>query len=129
MGEHMQRKRILIIDDEENLAYIIKVYLENTGLYEVGVETDPFEAVSDAISYRPDLILLDIMMPGKDGFQVLKALKGNNKTASIPVVMLSALQDDRSKMKAVERYCEGYVEKQAVHEKLQAKIEEILKRR
>jgi DNA-binding response OmpR family regulator len=125
----MDRKKILIVDDEETFAHIVKMNLEQTGTYEVGVETDSTKAVAGAAAYRPDLILLDIMMPRRDGFQVLEELKKNHETASIPVLMLSSLSDDDAKRKAAAQYSEGYVEKPVAAGELRAKIEEILKRR
>lgn len=125
----MAKKKILMVDDEENFAYIVKMNLEQSGEYEVGIETDPTKALSGAVSYKPDLILLDIMMPKMDGFQVLEALKKNNETASIPVLMLSALRDDSAKYKSAERYSEGYIEKPVAAEELRMRIEKIIQRR
>ena len=84
----MEKKKILIVDDEENFAYIVKMNLEQCGGYDVTVETRAANALNAANLCNPHLILLDIIMPDKDGFEVLEMLKKNNRTASIPVIIL-----------------------------------------
>lgn len=125
----MAKIKILIVDDEENFAYIVKMNLEQTGNYEVAVETRASNASGAATSFKPDLILLDIVMPDKDGFEVLKALKSKDKTMAIPVVMLTAVGDDSAKIKAAEQFSEGYVIKPVSTEALRTKIERVLERR
>lgn len=74
---------------------------------------------------KPDLILPDIMMPGLDGFEVLKRLKADSETVKIPVIMLSAKEDEESKVKAAQLYDELYLTKPMESEKLKAKIESV----
>jgi len=121
-------KKILTIDDEEDLTFFIKANLELTGEYEVVVARSGKEGIKAAIRYKPDLILLDIMMPHMDGYQVLDRLKKSRRTLSIPVIMLTAKGDDESKMKASSLYNEDYIVKPIQIDSLIAKIEEILKR-
>lgn len=121
-------KRILTIDDEEDLTFFIKANLELTGEYEVTVARNGKEGIKAAIRNKPDLILLDIMMPHMDGYQVLDRLKKSRRTLSIPVIMLTAKGDDESKMKASSLYNEDYIVKPIQIDSLIAKIEEILKR-
>ncbi|MBP7088900.1 MAG: response regulator [Candidatus Omnitrophica bacterium] len=121
-------KKILTIDDEEDLPFFIKANLELTGEYEVVVARSGKEGIKAAIRYKPDLILLDIMMPHMDGYQVLDRLKKSRRTLSIPVIMLTAKGDDESKMKASSLYNEDYIVKPIQIDSLIAKIEEILKR-
>ncbi len=82
-------KRILVVDDEENIVNIVKFNLEKAG-YKVTAAHDGMEALQKVKMERPDLIVCDVMMPKLDGFGVLKALKSNADTESIPVIMLTA---------------------------------------
>lgn len=121
--------KILIIDDEEDLTFFVKANLELAGDYEVEVATSGKEGIKFAVSQKFDIILLDIMMPHMDGFDVLESLKKNKKTLSIPVVMLTAKGDDKSKIKAAGLYDEDYIVKPVQIEFLKTKIEEVLLRR
>jgi CheY-like chemotaxis protein len=84
-------KKILLVDDEEDFCYFTKKSLEATGNFEVSVCSDSREAVAKAVEVRPDLVLLDIMMPHKDGTAIAAELKKNKDTENIPVVFLTAL--------------------------------------
>jgi CheY-like chemotaxis protein len=81
-------KKILIVDDETEFAEMIQMRLEANG-YAVECAADGPSAVQKAAAH-PDLILLDVMMPGMDGFEVLRQLRRDNGTRAIPVVMLTA---------------------------------------
>ena len=86
----MEKKKILIVDDEESLAKVFKLLIENTGKYEVWKETKGAKAFSAAKKFMPDLILLDIMMPDVDGGAVAEQLKEDDDTKDIPIVFISA---------------------------------------
>lgn len=122
-------KKILIIDDEEELCNLIKKGLELGGDYEVYAALNGKDGIHLAKKIRPALILLDIMMPGMDGFQVLEKLKKDYDTMAIPVAVLSARNDDASKFKALELYDDMYITKPIGIIELKAKVEEILKRK
>jgi DNA-binding response OmpR family regulator len=122
-------RKILIIDDEEDLTFFVKANLELNGEYKVLVANDGKNGVKIALKYKPDLILLDIMMPNMDGFEVLKKLKESGKTLSIPVIMLSAKGDDESKTRAASGYNDDYVVKPVAIDLLKQKIDEVLSRR
>ena len=81
-------KKILVIDDEKDFGFFIEQNLELTGLYNVVVVNDPRDGVKAAVRQKPDLIILDVIMPGMSGFDVLAELKENRATTSIPVIML-----------------------------------------
>jgi CheY-like chemotaxis protein len=85
--------RVLAVDDEPAIRRLIQVHLERAG-YEVLLARDAHEALAQVRARRPDLILLDVIMPGPDGFQVLEALKADPATGEIPVIMLTARSDD-----------------------------------
>ncbi len=111
-------KKILIIDDDKGFCELIEAALGATGHYEVLSTTDGNAGVKIAEDKKPDLILLDIIMPGVDGFKIAKKLKENENTKSIPVIMLTSLDD---------AYNEGYVVKPVDMPVLIKKIEEALK--
>ena len=125
----MKKKKILIIDDEEDLTFFVKANLELAGNYEVITATSGKEGVAIAATSDIDIILLDIMMPKMDGFDVLDKIKKTKGTLSIPVVMLTAKSDIDSKIKAAGLYGNDYIVKPVQIEILKAKIEETLKRR
>lgn len=125
----MDRKRILIIDDEKEFCQLVRTHLELDGDLEVFTAANGKDGVEAARQVKPDLVLLDIMMPGgMDGFEVLKTLKKDEKTVAIPVVMLTVMQDDASKIEATQLYDEDYITKPVKLKELKAKVEKILSR-
>lgn len=122
-------ENILIIDDEKDFCLFIKDALEVTGRYRVIYATSGKGGVRMAKSNKPDLILLDIVMPGIDGLQTLKLLKEDMDTQVIPVIILTAKSDDMYKAEAVSSYCEDYLIKPVGVDILRSKIDNVLKRR
>jgi DNA-binding response OmpR family regulator len=116
------KKRILIIEDEEPLSLLMKRILELKGGYETVIGRDGKEGLQLAVEKQPDLILLDINMPKMDGFEVLKRLKADKATLSIPVIMVSGNTDDLSKLKTASLYSDDYVTKPFVAEVLISKV-------
>jgi len=92
----MKFRKILIIDDDFHVAYLIKINLEAEG-YETVLALGGEEALEKARSSRPDLITLDVLMPEIDGFEVLQALKRDKALKSIPVMMISVVNEIRKK--------------------------------
>ncbi|MFA7255805.1 MAG: response regulator [Candidatus Omnitrophota bacterium] len=90
----MTGKKILIVDDEPVVVTLLKVRVESRG-FKVGTAMEGVEALEKAKSWGPDLILLDIVMPGMDGFEVCRRLKATKETAFIPVVLFTASQETR----------------------------------
>ena len=125
----MDNKKILIVDDEAAFCEIVKENLELRGNFKVSIATNGRDGLALAKKIKPDLILLDIRMPMMDGFKVLEKLKQNMDTIEIPVVMLSALDDDASKLKSSQLYNDLYLTKPVKLAELQTKIEEVLSRR
>lgn len=125
----MRVKRILIVDDEREFRELVKTQLELGGDLEVFTAANGKEGLAAARQVKPDLILLDIMMPGgMDGFDALRALKKDIKTLAIPVVMLTVMHDDASKIEATQLYDEDYITKPVKLKDLKDKIEDILGR-
>ncbi len=119
-------KKILIIDDEEGLRFFVKTNLELRGDYKVIVAAEGEEGISIAEKERPDLILLDIIMPKIDGFEVLRRLKENEKTKSIPVIMLTARSDDEARIKTLNLHNDGYIVKPFGMAELEEKIQDTI---
>ncbi|MCJ7823035.1 MAG: response regulator [Armatimonadetes bacterium] len=88
-----QGKKILAVDDERHIVRLIQVNLERAG-YQVSTAFDGNEALKKVEGDKPDLIVLDVMMPRMDGFEVLKRLQANPDTRGIPVIMLTAKAQD-----------------------------------
>jgi CheY-like chemotaxis protein len=89
------KKRILIVDDEDSFVKLVKLNLEYTGEYEVLGETKGARALAAAREFRPDFILLDIVMPDMDGGEIAQQLKDDKELKDIPVGFLTALVSDR----------------------------------
>ena len=92
----MKRRKILIIDDEFPAGYLIKINLEAEG-YEVVLALSGEEALEKARASPPDLITLDVLMPEMDGFEVMEAIKKDEALNSIPVMMISVVNEIRKK--------------------------------
>ena len=90
----LKRKKIFIVDDEEILTLLVKWNLEETGEYKVTTESDPRKAITRALGIKPDLFLLDVLMPHMNGIQLARRIKANNKLNHIPVIYLSAALPD-----------------------------------
>jgi len=121
------RKKILIIDDDKMMCDLITEFLGERGGYEVSSATNGKDGLRTAIKLQPHLIILDIMMPGIDGLEVLKKLKKDEKTVKIPVVMLTGVSDSSIKHECSRLYDEMYLEKPVELAVLKTKIEEVLK--
>jgi DNA-binding response OmpR family regulator len=118
-----------MIDDERELCAMVKQNLETKGGYQVEVATDGKSGIDAALRHKPDLILLDIIMPGMGGFDVLRELKNNKVTTAIPVVMLTAVGSEEAKEKALSLYDEDYIVKPVLLGDLDARISAVLSRR
>ena len=82
----MDKEKILIVDDDENIAELISLYL-NKECYETQIATDGASALEAFVEFMPNLILLDVMLPGMDGYQVCTEIR---KQSNVPIIMLSA---------------------------------------
>jgi DNA-binding response OmpR family regulator len=102
------KKKILVVDDEDDLVSTVASTLEDSGYEVITAKTGP-EGLKKARTDRPDLILLDIMMPKVDGYQVLAKLKRNEKVSYIPVVMITAKRETSSILKTQEKGASDYL--------------------
>jgi CheY-like chemotaxis protein len=87
-------RRILVVDDDPRLLHIVAMYLGIEG-YEVSMAANGEDALTEIDKNRPDLVILDIMMPGMDGIEACQRIRGNPDTADLPVVVFSALSGDQ----------------------------------
>lgn len=120
------REKILIIDDEKDFTHFVKENLQLISNYTVVTASKGKKGIRAALKENPDLILLDVTMPGIDGFEVLKRLKKNEKTYLIPVIMLITKSDDESKLKVSGISADDTIVKPVETKALRAKIHDIL---
>ncbi len=119
--------RILVVEDEESLLKLESILLSLRG-YEVAGVTDGTEALEEIARNRPDLIVLDIMLPGMDGFEVCRRIRENPETRDIPIVMLTAKKSTQDYAKGMECGANAYITKPFKSSKVMDVIEELLKR-
>ena len=122
----MNKTKVLMIDDEEDMCLSVKANLESFGGYEVLMAHNGEQGFQAARAQRPDVILLDILMPGMNGLEVLRQLKQDSATLSIPVLMLTAVDEEQSMREAAGLYDDAYLVKPIQIETLKSKIERVL---
>lgn len=105
-----EKRRVLVVDDEPDVLLLCRVNLEFEG-YEVVEAGDGLEALDKVRDQRPDVILLDVMMPRKDGWQVLAELKEDDELSDIPVVMLTAKVQEQDKIRGWSSGAAEYITK------------------
>ena len=122
----MLKKKILAVDDEEDFLKIIKLNLEVTGKYEVLTLPTAKDIIAQAKNFKPDVILLDLLMPGIGGIEACKRLKEDLPKKDTPIIILSALDKDEDKLKAYKEGIVDYITKPIEAPELIAKIEKVL---
>ncbi|MFA5311564.1 MAG: response regulator [Candidatus Omnitrophota bacterium] len=118
---------ILIVEDEKDIAKMVDYNLKKEG-YKTIIANDGEDALDAAITKLPDLILLDLMLPGLSGLDVCKEIKAERKTASIPVIMLTAKSQESDKIVGLELGADDYVTKPFSPRELIARIKAVLRR-
>ena len=114
--------RILVVDDNEDNAHIIRDYLEARG-YPIFVAYNGDQAMTLFEKEKPSLVLLDVMMPGRDGWQVCREMKESPTGAGVRIIMVTALQDWMDKRQAIETGADDFVEKPFELAKLASVVE------
>ena len=117
-------KTILIIEDEEAIQGVVKAFLEDEG-YNVVLASDGLEGMEKFRECHPDLILLDLMLPKMNGFSVCEAIR---KESQVPIIMLTALDDDDSQMKGFDALADDYITKPFSMPIVMKHIEAVLRR-
>ncbi len=123
----MSKEKVLIVEDEEDILQLLSFNVEAAG-YEVIASADGYEGLHLAIAHHPDLVLLDIMLPGLDGFEVCKELKRKKETSEIPIIMLTARGEEVDRIVGLELGADDYVVKPFSPRELLLRIRAILKR-
>lgn len=117
---------ILVVDDEDRNIQYMKAVLESCN-YETIAATSGHSALEIAKSYKIDLIILDVMMPNMDGFEVCQSLKSNEATANIPIILSTALSDRESKIKGLESGANDFLTKPIDRSEITLRVKNLLK--
>lgn len=119
--------KILIVDDEQDIVEFINYSLKQAG-YLTATANDGNEAIRKAESFKPDLILLDVMMPEKDGFQTIQQLRRNPELDSTIIVFLTAMSDEKSEIEGLKLGADDYIAKPIKPELLLTRLRTALRR-
>ena len=117
-------KKALVVEDDGNISELLRLYLEKDG-FEVSCAHDGEKGVELAASFQPDVILLDIMLPGKDGFQVCREVRS---FSSAPVIMLTAKGETEDKVAGLEMGADDYITKPFEVRELLARVHAVMRR-
>ncbi len=118
------KQYILVVDDDPNIAHLEQLYLEKAG-YEVKVVNRGDDAMTEFRRMPPALMLLDVMMPGMDGWQVLKAIR---KTSNLPIIMVTARDETFDKVLGLELGADDYITKPFDSKEMAARVKAVLRR-
>ena len=122
-----QKKRILLIEDEEDIAALIKLHAELSG-YSLHVEVDGLNGLRAIERERPDLVLLDIMLPGQNGFDICRKMKNNPELKNIPVIIITAKDEELDIILGLELGADDFVSKPFSPKVLFSRIKAVLRR-
>jgi DNA-binding response OmpR family regulator len=106
----MMRKKILLVDDAETILMMERMILNKAG-YELLTAKDGQEAVTKAVAERPDLILMDVVMPKMNGFEACRQLRGHDTTKAIPIIMVTTRGEAANVESGFESGCDDYITK------------------
>jgi two-component system phosphate regulon response regulator PhoB/two-component system alkaline phosphatase synthesis response regulator PhoP len=120
-------QRILIVEDEKAIVEVVSRTLRRHG-YETASAADGDSALEMAFSLRPDLVILDLMLPKMDGWEVCRRLKADRQTASVPVLMLTARREERDVVEGLEIGADDYMKKPFSLSELAARVKALLRR-
>lgn len=119
--------KILVVDDEPDIVEFISYNLKSKG-YQIATASDGIEALKKAKEFKPDLVLLDVMMPNKDGMQTLRELRITPGLESIAIIFLTALSDEKSEIEGLKLGADDYIAKPIKPELLLTRIAAALRR-
>ena len=120
-------QKILIVEDERDIADLVGFNLERAG-YDVLKAHDGITGAEVAIRERPDLVILDLMLPGKDGYGVFKELRRDSRSRDIPVIMLTARAQTEDRIQGLEAGADDYLTKPFSPKELMLRVQAVLKR-
>ncbi len=123
----MQKKRIILIEDEEDIAALIKLQAELSG-YKLHVEVDGINGYRTIEREKPDLVILDIMLPGQNGLDVCRKMKNCSDLKNIPIILLTAKSDELDVLLGLELGADDYISKPFSSKVLFSRIKAVLRR-
>ena len=123
----MANEKILVVDDEEHIAELISYNLTSNG-YKVITANNGNDAVKLAVEEKPNLILLDLMIPGKDGYDVCKDIRSNSEIRNTPIIMLTAKSEELDKILGLELGADDYITKPFSVRELLARVKAVLRK-
>lgn len=123
----MSKGRVLVVDDEDAIRELIVFNLEQQG-FEVLEAADGYEAIKQTDEGRPDLVVLDLMLPGMDGLEVCQRLRRSEEFANIPIIMLTARSEEVDRVLGLEIGADDYVTKPFSPRELMARVKAIFRR-
>ncbi|KXS44495.1 MAG: two component transcriptional regulator, winged helix family, partial [Candidatus Frackibacter sp. T328-2] len=123
----MSEEKILVVDDEENILELIKYNLTQDG-YQVSLASDGQQVLEKLKEGLPDLIILDIMLPGLDGFEICRLLQDKNLIQKVPIVFLSAKTEIENKVRGLELGATDYLTKPFSPRELTSRVRAIFRR-
>ena len=123
----MKKKKVMVVDDEVDFLRMVKINLEYTDKYEVLTLSEPREVMSALHSFKPDILLLDILMPGLNGIEVCHKLNDDSIGSITPIIIVSALEKDEDKLRAYKAGVVDFVVKPVETDALISRIEIALK--
>ncbi|MFQ5679045.1 MAG: response regulator [Gemmatimonadota bacterium] len=123
----MEEARILVVDDEPDILSVLVYQLSRAG-YRVSTAVNGPGALSAAESELPDLIVLDLMLPGIDGYEVLRRLRSRDRTAEIPIVLLTARREEEERVRGFEVGADDYITKPFSARELVLRVGAVLRR-
>jgi two-component system, OmpR family, alkaline phosphatase synthesis response regulator PhoP len=121
-------KRILVIEDDPDIALSLRLKLERDGGFEVRTAADGAAGLRMALERPPDLVLLDVNLPGMDGFEVCRQLRNDSATAATPVIMLTARIDEADRVAGLDLGADDYITKPFSPKEALARIRAVLRR-
>jgi two-component system phosphate regulon response regulator PhoB len=123
----MSKETILIVEDDEDILQLLEFNFESAG-FEVSTSMDGREGLAMAKRLRPDMVLLDLMLPGMDGFDICKELKRDAETNAVPVIMLTARSEEVDRIVGLELGADDYVVKPFSFRELMLRVRAVLRR-
>uniref|UniRef100_A0ACD5GP21 Response regulator n=1 Tax=Desertifilum tharense IPPAS B-1220 TaxID=1781255 RepID=A0ACD5GP21_9CYAN len=122
MNNNSERNIILIVDDHQTNLNLLFQLLRNVG-FKVLISMDGESAIEQTYYAQPDLILLDVMMPGIDGFETCRQIKSNPSTCDIPIIFMTALSDTENKVKGFQYGAVDYITKPFQYEEVISRVQ------
>jgi DNA-binding response OmpR family regulator len=128
MSTVVERRRLLVVEDEPDIARLIRHTLERTGEFEVQTAAAGDTAVTAALENAPDLVILDLNLPVLDGLDVFRTLRASPQTAGIPVIMLTCRTSEDDRVKGLQSGADDYIVKPFSLRELVARVRAVLRR-